>query len=115
MKTKTHVRRSLLSRIYKKLLEDNTRRTITWNNIKDYGHDFSKSDFERLFDNLADHNYVFSKPRSDTYILVEDEPRNYAEFLDVGDYVEKLESQYGREEVVEIGSSEKDGGWSNYA
>lgn len=93
-------RRYLLERIYKKLLKNKTSRTITFDNIKEHDRGLSFSNFSKVFEELADKNFVFNKPRTKTWYLVEEDPKKYAEILDVDESeVDRLEKIYGRKET----------------
>lgn len=97
MTIKKHVRRSLLERIYEKLLKKNTSRTITFDNFKDIDSDFGIRDFNKLFEDLGDLNYTYKMKRTNTWHLVEDDPKKYNEVLDVPEnFVENLEKIHGR-------------------
>ncbi len=53
-------------------------------------------------------NFAFSKPKSKTWFLVEDNPKKYAEFLEVSeDKVNQLEINYGRKKPEPKGAVKK--------
>lgn len=92
-----HTHRYLFERIYEKLLDSDKSRTIKFENVQDFDRDVSLRNFNQLFRKLAENNYAHSKPRTKTWILVEDDPKKYAEFLDVSEHdVQELEKVHGR-------------------
>lgn len=106
------VHRYMLERIYEKILSEERSRTITFENIKEADRDFGIREFNKVFREMADENFAFSKPRTDTWYLVEDDPKKYAKFLDVSeDRVEQIEINYDRKKpepkgVVKKGNME---------
>jgi len=108
-------RQWIVDRIYEKLLKSNRSRTITFENLKDTHNQVSIRDFNGLMQDLASRNYVHKKPQTNTWILVEDNPLEYTDHIEVDQkYVENLEKYHGRQSPEAKGAVKKEGGYEQH-
>jgi hypothetical protein len=112
MTLQKHHNQWIIDRIYEKLLKSNRSRTITFENLKDTHNQVDIRDFNGLMQDLANRNYVHPKPKSNTWILVEDNPLKYANHIEVDEnYVKNLEKYHGRRNPEPKGAVERPGGY----
>ena len=99
MKLRSTTRELLLERIYKKLLKKEYTRNIKLDNLEYVTKPEQKTAVRKLMKKLADDNYVHKRKRVDSWILVEDNPKNYNKHIGLDDSkVKRLEVLYDREE-----------------
>lgn len=100
-----HYRTKLAERIYKKLLEDKRSESIKRGNLLDEHEDADiKRSFNQVMEDLQDINFVLKKKDVNTWLLVEDDPKRYAEELEIDeDYINRWEKIYDRVEPEPMG------------
>ena len=112
MTLEKHQHQWIVDRIYEKLLKSNRSRTITFENLKDTHSQVSIRDFNGLMQDLATRNYVYRKPKTNTWYLVEDDPLEYTDHIEVDqNYVENLEKYHGRQSPEAKGAVKREGGY----
>jgi len=115
MTLQKHQRQWIVDRIYEKLLKSNRSRTITYENLEDAHNQVDIRDFNGLMQDLASRNYVHKKPQTNTWILVEDNPLEYTDHIEVDQkYVENLEKYHGRQSPEAKGAVKKEGGYEQH-
>jgi len=115
MTLQKHQRQWIVDRIYEKLLKSNRSRTITFENLKDAHNQVDIRDFNGLMQDLASRNYVHKKPQTNTWILVEDNPLEYTDHIEVDqNYVENLEVYHARQSPEAKGAVKKEGGYEQH-
>ncbi len=109
MKLNTVTTKLLLEKIYKKLLKKQYSRDIKMQNILDEQTAEQKTCFRELMSRMADNNFVHKRRKVDTWMLVEDEPKNYNQFIELDEKdVEHLEERYRQKNSEQLGYSSGD-------
>ena len=100
-----HYKQLLCERIYKKLLEDKRSESIKRGNLLSENEDADiKRSFNQVMQDLEDINFVLKKQDVNTWLLVEDDPKRYAEELEIDeDYINRWEKIYDRIDPDPIG------------